>query len=253
MKVVQPAQERKAKMTVAMEMDDFEATRGSPTAMVHAGNALDLSPCATAPESMRDYWGRFGFSVFRDGWFQFVNPSDYAPAVVAWLEGTELDGSDEYMAVTRNAFGELNVWGAKKGFAFSIAVLMDGIMLNEKNDEQAIRQGNGNRRAESLMWSEKVRPLDKASANQSISVRMFQAAQKRLGPLGSNQMYGFVPALPLGGRIDADTLQIVDAPEHLAMLAGLSTRKILTFDDIATRAFGDDAVPDARKMRDNQS
>ena len=239
-------------MTVATEMDDFEATRGSPTTIVPADDALNLSPCTTAPDSMRDYWSRFGFSVFRDGWFQFVNPSDYAPAVAAWLDGTELDVTDEYMAVTRNAFGELNVWGTRTGFAFSIAVLMDGIALNEKNDEEAIRQGNGNRRAESLMWSEKVRPLDKAPANQPISVRMFLSARQRLGPLGPNQMYGFVPSLPLGGRIDANTLQIVDAPAHLAMLAGLSTREILTFDDIATRAFGVSSVADARNMQDSQ-
>ena len=240
-------------MAVAMEMDDFEATRGSPTTVVPAYDALNQSPCATAPESMCDYWNRFGFSVFRDGWFQFVNPSDYAPAIAAWLENTELDGSDEYMAVTRNAFGELNVWGARKGYAFSIAVLLDGIVINEKNDEKAISQGDGNRRAESLMWSEKVRSLDKVSANPPISVRMFLAAQKRLGPLRSNQMYGFVPALPLGGRIDADTLQIVDAPEHLTMLAGLSKRELLTFDDLTARAFGIDAIHDARKMRDSQS
>ncbi|MEP3050955.1 MAG: GAD-like domain-containing protein [Erythrobacter sp.] len=240
-------------MAVAMELDDFEATRGSPTAIVPTGDALDQWPCAGAPETMREYWSRFGFSVFRDGWFQFVNPSDYAPALAAWLKDTELDGGDEYMAVTRNAFGELNVWGAKTGYAFTIAVLMDGIVLNEENDEEDIRKGNGNRRAESLMWSEKVRPLDKASARQPISVRMFLAAQKRLGPLRSNQMYGFVPALPMGGCMDADTLQIVDAPEHLTMLAGLSSREILTFDDIATRAFGADAVSDAHKMRDGQN
>ena len=170
-------------MSVAMEMDEFEATRGRPTTVVAAYDALNQSPCATAPEPMRDYWSRFGFSVFRDGWFQFVNPSDYAPAIAAWLENTELDGSDEYMAVTRNAFGELNVWGARTGHAFSIAVLMDAIVLHEENDEKAISQGNGDRRAESLMWSEKVSPLDKSSTNPPISVRMFLAAQKRLGPL----------------------------------------------------------------------
>ena len=233
-------------MTAAKEMNEFETTRGKPTAFVSADEPL-AGPAAAAPVDMQDYWQRFGFSVFGHGWFQFVNPETYAPTLDSWLEGTELAEKDSYIAVTRSAFGDINVWGQKTGHAFTITVLTDSIELRRNNDASDIEKGHSDRRAESLMWSMKT-PRVKKTQTPPLSTRLFLAAQKRLGPLGSDQIYGFVPALPLGGQIDSENLQIVSAPEHLSMLAELSARPVLGFDDLVKRAFGEGAAKDVDGM-----
>ncbi|SFJ01594.1 GAD-like domain-containing protein [Jannaschia pohangensis] len=241
-------------MTKAKELKDFEEVFGVPTAVMLAPNDVINRLSGIAPEAMCDYWRRFGFSVFQDGWFQLVNPETYAPMLGAWLEGTDLEGKDDYIAVTRTALGEVNVWGRKTGYGFSISVMSDGIILKRKNNAAGIAKGQADKWGESILWGCGL--LNYGTPNMDhddLYVRLFLAAKARLGPLGPDQMYGFVPALPLGGKIDADNLQIVSAPEHLTMLAGISERPVLTFDDLVKRAFGAGAVEDANKMIDGMS
>ncbi|KIT16609.1 GAD-like domain-containing protein [Jannaschia aquimarina] len=241
-------------MTEAKELEDFEEVFGLPTNVSSAPNDVIGRLSKIAPEAMCDYWHRFGFSVFQDGWFQLVNPETYAPALEAWLKGTDLEGADDYIAVTRTALGEVSVWGRKTGYGFSISVMSDGLILKRKNNAVGIAKGQANKWGESLLWGCGL--LDYGTPDlddDDIYIRLFLAAKARLGPLGPDQMYGFVPALPLGGEIDADNLQIVSAPEHLTMLAGISERPVLTFDDLVKRAFGADAVEGANKMLDDMS
>ena len=56
---------------------------------------------------------------------------------------------------------------------------------------------------------------------------LFDRALRRLGPLSSDQMHGFEPALPLGGQADLQNLRNLDAITHLTLLADLGERKIM--------------------------
>ena len=60
---------------------------------------------------------------------------------------------------------------------------------------------------------------------------LFEQALKKLGPLGHDTMYGFVPALALGGDLTIDRLQKLDAHVHLDILSGVTERQI--FADVA--------------------
>jgi hypothetical protein len=55
----------------------------------------------------------------------------------------------------------------------------------------------------------------------------FESALCRLGLLNDTQMYGFVPALALGGQRDAEKLERVSAVEHMTFLAQLDELTIL--------------------------
>ncbi|MOA21998.1 hypothetical protein D3C78_1425230 [compost metagenome] len=50
----------------------------------------------------------------------------------------------------------------------------------------------------------------------------FKPALEKLGQLNSDEMYGFVPALALGGAMDLRNLQKVKTIEHLEFLSQLS-------------------------------
>jgi len=56
---------------------------------------------------------------------------------------------------------------------------------------------------------------------------LFDRALRALGPLSAEEMYGFEPALALGGRAELGNLQKVDAVTHLILLAELGERKVM--------------------------
>ncbi|MDR0673172.1 MAG: DUF1851 domain-containing protein [Zoogloeaceae bacterium] len=62
----------------------------------------------------------------------------------------------------------------------------------------------------------------------------FESAFKKLGPLQPNEIYGFVPMLPMGGVRDLEHLQKVDAFAHLSILRQVTgeLRQIMGYADI---------------------
>ena len=61
---------------------------------------------------------------------------------------------------------------------------------------------------------------------------LFQPALDHLGPLKSDEMYGFVPALALGGPMELKNLQRVKLIEHLEFLSQLSPLQDWGFPDV---------------------
>lgn len=232
-------------MTVAKSMNGFLKHYGEPTHFVKAPEEALTRLSRHLPEALLDYYRRFGFSVFLDGYFQLVNPETYAPALAQWIKGTELEKKDRYHVIFRTGLGNLAIWGEKTGYDFGISVLNDAITLNQRNNADAISKGEANKWAESLLSKVHYKKDD-------FYGKLFHAAKSRLGPLGPDQMYGLVPAMQVGGAMEAENLQIVSAPEYLIMLAGLSERKILGFDDLVKRAFGAGAVDAAKKALNNK-
>lgn len=61
---------------------------------------------------------------------------------------------------------------------------------------------------------------------------LFEKALRTLGPLQVDEMYGFVPALALGGPADLTHLQKVKTIEHLTFLSQLAPLTDWGFPDI---------------------
>lgn len=58
---------------------------------------------------------------------------------------------------------------------------------------------------------------------------LFQPAKKKLGTLSRDEMYGFVPAIMLGGSDALDNLKKVRSVEHLVFLSQLSDLEVYDF------------------------
>ncbi|RXE89640.1 glutamyl-tRNA amidotransferase [Pseudoalteromonas sp. A757] len=56
---------------------------------------------------------------------------------------------------------------------------------------------------------------------------LFERTLERLGPLENGEIYGFAPALALGGEPKLENLQKVKATEHLAFLADLGEKRVM--------------------------
>ena len=231
-------------MTVAIDLDGFSEDYGEPSVFIPAPEEVLNRLAPQVPEVMLDYWQRFGFSVFLDGYMQLVNPETYAAPLQEWLKGTDLEGAETYHVIARNAFGRLIVWGDKTGVNFTISPLSDAIRLRRENYEEFIVKCDINRWAETCFFE-----INDDSDN--VHGRLFTEATARLGPLGADQMLGLVPAVPLGGQLAAENFQIFSAPEHLAMLAQIGQRQVLTFDDLARQVFGEAGAKDLNKQLDD--
>ncbi len=61
---------------------------------------------------------------------------------------------------------------------------------------------------------------------------LFKPAKRKLGRLQPDEMYGFTPALMLGGLDKLEHLEKVKAVEHLMLLSQLTTLQPFSFSDL---------------------
>ena len=224
-------------MPHTQELNEFEDEYGQPSHFVSAeAAALDLSDSGL-PQLIFSYWRRFGFSKYLDGYFQFIDPRLYDASLERWLSKTEFSSGDHYYPVRMNAFGDINIIGVKTGQAFETSVHFHSLIKAMRDDRDLISNG----RADSIVGSIAFQTLAEnfLPVSDNSGIRIFFAAKDKLGLLGPNQIYAPVPAIPLGGQMRIEDLQIVDAPEYLTMVAELAPVRVMTIADLARMAYGD--------------
>jgi hypothetical protein len=167
------------------------------------------------PDQLLHYWQEHGWCGYAEGLFWTVDPQEYEPALEAWLGGTAFMEQDAYHLIARSAFGDLYFWGERSGHSLTLSA--PGAIAAPR---------------ESRLTGEKtplgVRTFFSGMTRQDNDFNdLFAPTLKKLGPLKHDQMYGFVPALALGGAATLDHLQKVKAVEHLVLLAQLSELRVL--------------------------
>ncbi|MEX5354332.1 GAD-like domain-containing protein [Pseudomonas juntendi] len=144
------------------------------------------------------------------GIFWLVNPQEYDAVVSCWIAGTAFDSHDNYHLIARSAFGDLYLWGEKTGFSLEIASLSSQYVFYKTD----FTKEQLNSELQGFILSRKV---DSNDFND-----LFNPAREKLGRLKHDEMYGFFPALMLGGSDSLQHLQKVSAIEHLVFLAQLA-------------------------------
>jgi hypothetical protein len=167
------------------------------------------------PDQLLDYWQEHGWCGYADGLLWTVNPQEYEPALEAWIGGTSFMEGDAYHLIARGALGDLYFWGERSGHSLTISA------------PTALAAPR-----ESRLTGEKtplgVRTFFSGMTRQYNDFNdLFTPALKKLGRLKYDEMYGFVPALALGGPATLDHLQKAKAVEHLVLLAQLSELRVV--------------------------
>jgi hypothetical protein len=165
------------------------------------------------PDQLLAYWDEYGWCGYAQGLLWTVNPQEYEPAVEAWLDGTRYAQTDSYHLFALGAFGGLYFWGEQTGRTLTV-IAPDAIALPSRKKGHDL-----NRAVQYFFGSCNTGAFDFSDANGKP---LFARALKKLGALKEGEMYGFVPALALGGPATLDHLQKVKAVEHLVLLAQLS-------------------------------
>jgi hypothetical protein len=174
------------------------------------------------PDKLLRYWREHGWSGYGKGLFWLVDPDEYEPALEAWIGDTPLMERDAYFVIARSAFGELFLWGTKSGGGMTVKSLWG--MIFPRDSSELVAQGKSDRLVESFIVG-----MDKAALDQKddFDKPLFERAIQALGPLAADEMYGFEPALVLGGKADFKNLRKMKSVSHLVLLAQLGERKIM--------------------------
>ncbi|WP_191831682.1 GAD-like domain-containing protein [Pseudomonas fluorescens] len=162
------------------------------------------------PERLLEYWHEYGWGGYAEGLFWVANPQEYEGLLEHWLASTEFYLRDNYYVIARSAFGKLYVWGEKSGWCLTIsphAARYSGRVSKFTGDRLSFGVS---------VFFAFVRP------EHNDLNGLFKPALEKLGQLNSDEMYGFVPALALGGAMELKNLQKVKAIEHLEFLSQLS-------------------------------
>jgi hypothetical protein len=206
------------------DLEYFLSKWGQPTERVPATEA-DLARLAQhVPPILIEYWREIGFSVFKEGLMTVTNPLEWMDVTNEWVAGTELAELDTFIPIMRGAFGRFRLLGLKHGYKASLEVTMAAYFGDREKPRYdlniSIKGGFSG-----------SNPDDYDTGDKTLD---FAKALKKLGPLKPNEMYGFVPVLPMGGTRDLKHLQKLDAFAHLSILrqATGKLRGIMEYADI---------------------
>lgn len=183
------------------------------------------------PDKLIEYWRAYGFAGYGEGLFWMTDPDEYSGVLRAWLEGTEFEGRDSYYVIGRSAFGELKIWGAETGN--SLRIVSPWAMIFPRDESKDVAAGDGDFLIANWLSGQNKEWLDEEDEDKRP---LFARAVKSLGPLASDEMYGFVPALVMGGARQLSGLRKVKAVEHLMFLAKLGGVEVML--DIVKEAKG---------------
>jgi hypothetical protein len=175
------------------------------------------------PEYLISHWQEHGWCGYADGLFWTVNPEEYEDVLEEWIGDTEYMERDAYHIIARGAFGELYFWGERSGTSLSISAPYG---LVSPGDKFKFDTPKGLEIQAGVFFA--FRNRDENNIKDLNNKPLFERALKRLGKLKYNEMYGFVPALGLGGSAKLENLQKLEADVHLSILAQCTEREVLT-------------------------
>jgi hypothetical protein len=173
------------------------------------------------PDQLLAYWKSEGWCGYRDGLFWTVNPDDYADVLDMWLEDTPFEEIDSYHVIARTSFGKLFAWGEKTGPSLTVSCPIHSLIALEKDLKKPLANPNH----EISMFFAGTTPGE-CDLKDEDKKPMFERTLAKLGPLQTEEMYGFEPALVAGGRMDVGHLRKVNADVHLTILRQLAPPRI---------------------------
>ena len=168
------------------------------------------------PDQLLLYWQTEGWNAYANGLFWTVNPDDYEDTVDEWLADTPFEQIDAYHVIARTAFGELFLCGEKRGCGLKIVCSLHAIFARDVKALPPSRRD--------LDIRQFFAYTDQAGCDL-VDVHgqpLFAKALQSLGPVAPDEMYGFEPALVVGGQMTLDRLRKVKIAPHLSILRQLA-------------------------------
>lgn len=170
------------------------------------------------PDLLLAYWQEEGWCAYAGGLFWLVNPDDFEDLIDEWLEGTSIEQIDAFHVVGRTAFGDLFVCGERSGVNMTISCPINAIFALPKDLKPKSKADQD--------WS--VRSFIGLSVSEcdlkdEAGAALFDQAVGKLGTLNVDEVYGFEPAIVLGGKMRIENLAKLKLDAHLTILRQLAS------------------------------
>lgn len=176
------------------------------------------------PPVLLTYWREEGWAGYANGRLWTVNPDEYQDIKDAWLEETPFCTFDRFDVIARSAFGDLFVCGEKTGRSLTISCAHnETLALKNKLKPRSLL--NQNPSVQSFFGSRKPEDFDYPDSSGEL---LFDRAMKTYGPLAPDEMYGFEPALVLGGNAKIENLRRFKLDPHLHILRQYAPQSFLS-------------------------
>jgi len=182
------------------------------------------------PDSLLEYWNKFGFCSFTGGLFWIVDPAKYESILKHWIGLTNLkDSGQKFYVIARSGYGDLYLWSKESGCKYEINAMNCWVIEGDEQDpdtEIALQRFFGSKS-----------PYSVDLEDEETDDEMFDDAVDRYGKLSDDEMYGFEPTLVTGGDMILDNLKKVDMTIHLDLLVQLQQPRLVTMNDLENMAF----------------
>lgn len=166
------------------------------------------------PPILLTYWREEGWATYANGLLWIVNPDDYEYIKNIWLEDTPLATFDNFHVIARSAFGDLYLCGERTGRSVTIACPNNEILaLKNKLKTKPLHDQDFS--IKSFFACRDPEDFDYYDINGKL---LFERAVEKYGPLEPDEMYGFEPALVMGGHPTLDNLRRLKLNPHLHIL-----------------------------------
>lgn len=173
------------------------------------------------PDKLLEYWQVYGWCGYAKGLLWTVDPDEWDDTLEDWIGDTPFMEKDAYYVIARSAFGKLVLWGTNTGQSLQVTAPYGWVYPSLDPDFKE----DGPDLSVQLFFSSTSR--ESFDLNDTEGEPLFERTLEKLGPLGHDTMYGFVPALALGGEPSLARLQKLDAHVHLNILSQLTELQLM--------------------------
>lgn len=162
------------------------------------------------PISMIRFWEKYGWGEYKSGYCRICDPRPFQSFIKSiFMNDPEFDYQDLTVIIS-TALCELYVW-SRKGYGIYIS-FTDSRVTSQKN---ILNPSTGKQYGEDFLIGSNIHSAISDGGMQDY----FPEAVERLGKLSPDELFGFVPALQLGGDPFPENLQRFKVMEYLEFLA----------------------------------
>lgn len=168
------------------------------------------------PSSLLSLIKQDGFASYAEGIFWTVNPDKFSSYAEAWCSRLESLAGKHYLVFGRSAFGDLYALQESSGRVVTVS-FVTGLVWGPKNLAKPPK--NFEIGVQSFFGSAFKTDFD---MEDELGSSLFKRGVSLFGPIGSNEMFGFEPALSIGGKISSENLRKLRFDVHIDMLSQLT-------------------------------
>ncbi|PDT16589.1 hypothetical protein CO670_11510 [Rhizobium sp. J15] len=185
------------------------------------------------PDFLLRFWADHGWCSWSNGQYWLCDPSLPKPVLDYVFRGDpELDPEKMY-AFGYTAFGEIDIWYGDA--MIRLHLLMNKVSVDPREYDEENQREWTDEVMLGLCFSGRFSSATPPWEDENRK-NMMPRALETLGPLTWGEIYGFAPALNLGGRNILKNLQKMPLVEHLVFLASMEPP---TYYDYAPPAEGE--------------